>query len=370
MKIGLVMNMANNQWLIAKSLRRAGVDVELIINAKDFGMGLPHWEEAEMRGVDPYTTDIEELSKHYTLPEWVKVWNPKDLHVVPQDVIDLLYLAKRYDLLQLSPPSVVYLQFMRKKFIVHEAGWIRNFTFLDGAAEKLARRGYKKAECVVMTNPDCYKLLEKIAYRREVFIPFVVETDRYKPIASEREEDVLTFFHPTRHVWKVKGNDVLLRAFAMFVGQGYKARLVMVDWGTLEDTEQSRNLVKSLHIEENVQWLGPVSKPALIQLYNRSDAVFDQFLLGSYGTTAPEAMSCGKPVVMYLDEYWNRKCYGEVAPVLNARTVDQILDAMVKLTDSSLRRKVGEQSREYVIQHHAAEMVAKKYIALYKEVIG
>jgi len=370
MKIGLVMNMANNQWMIAKALRCAGVDAELIINAKDFGMGLPHWEEAEIGDVDPYVTDITELSRYYTLPEWVRVWNPRDLQVTPQNVVDLLYLVKRYDLLQLSPPSVVYLQFMRKKFIVHEAGWIRNFTFLDGAAEKLARRGYKKAECVVMTNPDCYSLLAKIEYRKEVFIPFIVETDRYKPIPIDRQDGTLTFFHPTRHVWGVKGNDRLLRAFAKFIAQGYKARLVMIDWGTLEDADQSRDLVKALDIDRYVEWLSPASKPRLIQFYNQSDAVFDQFILGSYGTTAPEAMACGRPVVMYLDEYWNKKCYGQVAPVLNVQTVDEILGAMVALTDRDLRRKLGEQARNYVVERHSPEIVARKYVELYEEVLG
>ena len=369
MKIGLVLNMANNQWLIAKALRRDGLKADLIINARDFGMGLPHWEEADVSGVDPYTIDINEISKFYAVPEWVKVWNPGDLQVTAQNVIDLLYMAKEYDLLQLSPPSVIYLQFMRKKFIVHESGWIRKFPFLDGAAEKLARRGYSKAECVVMTNPDCYGLLKRIRYRREVFIPFIVETDRYKPTPLKREDDTLTFFHPTRHVWNVKGNDRLLRAFAKFIDQGYKAKLLMVDWGTLEDAQQSRDLVKALHIEESVEWLSPASKPRLIQLYNSSDAIFDQFLLGSYGTTAPEAMSCGKPVAMYLEERWNRKCYGEVAPVLNVRTVDEVFDAMVMLRDPGVRRKFGDAGRRYVTDHHSAEIVARQYIQLYEEVL-
>ena len=370
MKIGLVMNTANNQWLIAKSLRQAGVEADLIINAKDFGMALPHWEEADISGLDPYVIDIEEISKYYALPNWVKLWNPKDLHVSPQDVVDLLYMTKEYDLLQLSPPSVIYLQFMRKKFIVHEAGWIRKFSFLDGAAEKLARRGYSKAECVVMTNPDCYNLLRKISYRKETFIPFIVETERYRPTPVERQDDGLVFLHPTRHVWDVKGNQKLISAFGKFIGRGYKAKLLMMDWGTLEDTEKSRSLVRELQVVGNVEWFMPVSKPGLINLYNRSDAVFDQFVLGSYGTTAPEAMACARPVVMYLEQHWNNKCYGEVAPVLNARTVDEILDAMVALTDASLRRKLGEKGRRYVIAHHNPEIVAKQYVQLYREVLG
>ena len=368
MKIGLILNMANNQWLIAKALRRLGVDAELVLSAKDFGMAFPHWEEADIPGMDPYEIDVAELSRYYSLPDWVRLWNPRDLHVRPENVIDLLYMAKEYDLLQLSAPSVIYLQFMGKKFIVHEAGWIRNFAFRDGAAEKLARRGYDKAQCVVMTNPDCYALLEKIKYRKAVFIPFVVETERYRPMQVDRDS-VLTFLHPTRHLWNGKGNDRLLRAFSKFIHQGYDARLVMMNWGTSEDINQSRRLVQELQIDRNVEWLDPVSKPRLIQLYNRSDAVFDQFMVGSYGTTAIEAMACARPVVMYLEKYWNTKCYGEVAPVLNAQTADEIFGAMVALTDERYRQKVGLDARNYVIKHHGPEVIAKKYMQLYREVL-
>ncbi len=369
-KIGLIMNMANNQWMITKALRRTGVEADLVISARDFGMGLPHWEEAGFVDIDPYAVDMDELSKHFALPRWVKVWNPRDLHVSPQDVLDLLYMAKTYDILQLSAPSVVYLQFMGKPFIVHEAGWIRKFPFLNGAAEKLARRGYSRAECVVMTNPDCYAILAKIKHRRERFIPFIVETERYKPDPQASAHDILVFFHPARHVWDVKGNDRLLRAFGEFIEHGYKAKLVMVDWGTLEDTELSKELVRRLGIEKHVEWLSPLSKPRLIEFYNRSDAVFDQFILGSYGTTAPEAMSCEKPVVMYLDRYWNEKYYGEIAPVLNVSAADEIFNAMVALTDSGLRRNCGEAGRRYVIEHHSPESVVEKYVQLYEEVLG
>lgn len=370
MKVGLVLNMANNQWLIAKALRRAGIEADLIISSRDFGMSFPHWEEAEISGVDPYTARIQDLSKYYTLPGWVKVWDPSDLHISPQNVIDLLNMVKQYELLQLSVPSVIYLQFLGKKFIVHEAGWLRNFPYLDGAAEKLARRGYSKAECVVMTNADCYPHLNKIRYRRQVFIPFVIDIERYRPLEQPRQDDTLTFFHPTRHVWNVKGNQRLLYAFAKFLENGYQARLVMMDWGTLEDAQLSKELVERLGIESHVRWLSPVSKPRLIQLYNSSDAVFDQFVLGCYGTTAPEAMACGKPVVMRLERSCNEECYGEFPPILNAESVDEIHEAMIALTDPNLRRKRGEAGRRYVIEHHSPDKVANQYAALYREVLG
>jgi len=369
-KVGLVFNMANNQYLIAKALRKIGVDAELIINAKDFGMGLPHWEEADLDGIDPYVANATALDHLYKLPKWIRTWNPGSLHVNPLRIIDLMQMSREYDLLQMSPPCVVYLQFVGRPFIVHESGWIRHFPYLNSATEKLARRGYAYAECVVMTNPDCYSILPQVKHRKSIFIPFIVELDRYKPMPKTKTSDSLQFFNPSRQQWEVKGTDRLLHAFAQFIKKGYDAELTMVDWGTEEGVHASKTLVSELKIRKQVKWIAPVSKPRLIKLYNDSDVVFDQYLLGSYGTTTPEALACGKPVVMYLNPYWNTKCYGEVAPVVNARTVDEIFDAMCLLADPSVRQHYGQLGREYVAVHHSPENIAKQYQRLYEEVLA
>ena len=354
--------------MIAKSLRRHGVDVELVINGNDFGMAFPQWEEAKIEGLDPYTATISALAKSYPLPEWVKVWGSAGLHIDPLRMVDLMRMSREYDLLQFSPPSVVYLQFLGKPFIVHESGWIRHFPYLNGATEKLARRGYARAECVVMTNPDCYRILAHVKHRGSEFIPFIVEPDRYKPI-SVPKNDRLIFFHPARHTWDIKGNDIALRGFAGFIKKDYDAKLILVDWGTTEDSKRSKQLIKALGIEQHVKWIQPLSKPDLIRMYNQADAVLDQFVLGSYGTLCPESLACACPVIMYLNEYWNNYAYGETAPVLNSRTPEQVTDAMVMLTDPVARRKYGEAGRKYVLRHHDPDTIAKQYMTLYQEIL-
>lgn len=368
MKIGLFFNMANNQYLITKALRSIGVDATLIINAKDFGMSFPHWEEAVVKGVDPYHADAMQLAAFHSLPRWIKTWYSPS-QVDPIGISQLMRMARDYDLIQLAPPCVVYLQFVGKPFIVHESGWIRNFPYLDGLAEKLARRGYVYAQYVVMTNPDCYSILQKIRHRASIFIPFVVDSERYKPKGIRNTTGTLRFFNPSRQQWEVKGTDRLLRAFGSFIKKGYKAELTLVDWGTIEGVSASKTLISKLGITKQVKWIAPVSKPILIELYASSDAVFDQYLLGSYGTSAPEALACETPVVMYLDSYWNRECYGEVAPVLNARTDEEILEAMCALTDSTTRVDYGRKGREYVIRHHSPNIIAHQYLDLYRRIL-
>ncbi len=217
-----------------------------------------------------------------------------------------------------------------------------------------------------MTNPDTYTLLSGLEYKREVFIPFVIDVEKFKPLEIDKQEELL-FFHPTRQVWDVKGNNRLIQAFARFIKDGNKARLRMVDWGFEEDVTSSHELVRTLRLEPCVEWVAPYSKPSLIKAYSECDAVFDQFLLGSGGTICYEAMACEAPVVIYLNQ-WNKKCFGEMPPVVNARTVDEIYEAMKLLTDQNTRRKIGEREKRFISKHNHPDVVANKLIKLYKEV--
>ena len=257
---------------------------------------------------------------------------------------------------------------MNKPKIIHESGWIRKIIHANTATEKIGRRSYTQAKAVVWTNPDTYPLLKHLNIKRLEFIPFVVNPDQYKPLKMEKNEDLL-FFHPARQVWDVKGNDRLLKAFSKFIHAGYKARLRIIDWGFEEDVRLAKTLVSQEGIEEYVEWHSPYSKPALVRAYNECDAVFDQYILGSGGTTCYEAMSCETPVVIHLNE-WNTKCFGEMPPIMEASTVDEIYNAMIDLTDPKLRRKIGVSERQFTMKHNHPHIIADKLISLYKEVLN
>lgn len=385
MKICHVLNMANNGYHIVKALRERGIDADLIIRSTDFGMALPIWEEKEIEE-DPYKIPFYALLEKYGLPEYVKVWHEPERHNTPPNVKhrwlrilgkylnsyqltvpDLHNIAKEYDLLHLHAPSPLLLHFMNKPKIIHESGWIRKIVRSNTTAEKIGRRSYEQADAVVWTNPDTFPLLAHLKIKRLEFIPFIVNPDQYKPVKTTKTEDLL-FFHPARQVWDVKGNDRLLKAFSKFIQAGYKAKLQIIDWGFEEDVNLAKKLVSEEGLEDYVDWKPPYSKPALVRVYSECDAVFDQYLLGSGGTTCYEAMSCETPVVIHLNQ-WNRKCFGEMPPIMEASTVDEIFNAMVDLTDPKLRRRIGKAERKFTLNHNHPGIIAGKLGKLYQEVL-
>jgi len=383
MKIAHVLNMANNGYHMVKALRRNGVNADLIISSSDFGMALPIWEENEIEE-DPYKVPFHKLIEKYELPPFVKVWSepaftrpgeaptrtPKWLKILgkyPLTVPDLYNISKKYDLLHLHPPSSIFLYHLNKPKIIHESGWIRKIMTINGATERMGRRSYEQAEVVVWTNPDTYPLLEPLDIKCLEFVPFIIDPDRYKPMKTEKKEELL-FFHPARQVWDVKGNDRLLKAFAKFIHSGYNAKLRLIDWGFEEDVQLAKALISKENIDKYIEWKPPYSKPALIRAYNESTAVFDQFILGSGGTTCFESMSCEAPLVIYLN-HWNEKCFGEMPPSINASTVEEIYNAMVDLTDPKLQRKIGAAGRNFTLKHNHPDRIAKQLMKIYEEVL-
>ncbi len=370
LRIAHVFNMANNGYQIVKALRKyTDIEADLIVDGRDFGMAFPIWEDHRI-AFDPYKPDSRALEE-YSMPDWVKVYHREACRLPINQMANLFSMVKEYDLLHLHPFSPIPMQFQRRPFVIHEAGWLRTLSRDNTTTGKLARRAYQNADCIVMTNPDLYGVLRYLKHKRDLFIPFLIDMDQYCRDSSDDTSDELVFFSPSRHQWDIKGNDRLLRGFARFLKKRkLKAKLILVEWGSPEHVEKSKQLIEQLRIEREIVWQKPMSKPLLIETYNKADAVFDQFVIGGYGTTAPEAMACERPVVIFFRPFWNMKCYGEIAPVLNASNDEEICRRMIELEDPQTRIKYGKAGREYVLRHHDPRKLAGQYLKLYQELLA
>jgi glycosyltransferase involved in cell wall biosynthesis len=135
----------------------------------------------------------------------------------------------------------------------------------------------------------------------------------------------------------------------------------MVAWSI--DEAKSKKLVNDLGISNNVIWINPVPKNQLIQYYNIADIVLDQFVLGSWGTSTPEAMCCGKPVLIFYKKEYILRAFGEEPPILNSFNEDEILSNLLKLAENKdFRNELGKKSRDWIIKTHSPSVVAKIHL--------
>jgi glycosyltransferase involved in cell wall biosynthesis len=237
-------------------------------------------------------------------------------------------------------------------------------------ASHLLRQSFASAEFLLVSNPHTLGHSRRLGLANGVHVPYPMDDSRYSPGPGLARADwqskvggevfVLT---SARIDAQVKGFDAsLLAALAQATNIAPGVRFVFLAWG--ESVVEFKDQVREYGLSDSVLLLPPVGKQRLIDYYRSCDIVLDQLVYGYFGASALEAMSVGKPVVMRLRQEQYRALYdGDVAPVVNVHGKDQIVAALLKLTDSEpLRRTIGDTSRAWVLKHHGAAVAGRKMV--------
>jgi glycosyltransferase involved in cell wall biosynthesis len=123
------------------------------------------------------------------------------------------------------------------------------------------------------------------------------------------------------------------------------------------DREPAQALARELGITDRVRFLpNAFSKRRLLRHYRAADVVLDQFAIGSYGSSALEAMSTARPLFIHLDASRFARVFG-TPPVVNTRTPDEIERQLTALaSDPAARTRIGAEQRAWVIAHQGAQL--------------
>jgi len=425
-----VGNVANNAYLNAKFLRRAGVEADALCDEWHM-ISQPEWEDApiDWNGGDPEAPLMERAAAAgWHRPEWVlspSRWDPTNSHEfwlgtrlellrdapwllrryaslrraapgVPLHLTDVLRagawldhherlfgkagpLFESYDVVQAyGIHPILLLLTGQRPFVAFEHGTMRELPFKDDWYGRLLSMAYRNAGKVVITNPDVVAAAHRLGLGPDdyVFIPHPVDETKYRPGPSELGRQLeaegwdFVAISPSRHDWAIKGSDRMLRAFAELVLHDRPNALLMLnDWGL--EVGRSRSLIAELGIERNVRWLEPLPKLRLIDAYRAADVVLDQFLIGTFGAVAPEAMACGTPVLMAFEPGLHEWCFPELPPIVDVRTPEQIYRELRRLArDQAARAELGAAGRDWVERHHGWQLVVDRLLAAYEEVTG
>jgi len=370
MRVVHFFNLANDAYMIVKGLRRLGAEADVVVMKYGAATQYPHWEEVDTTSVPfrPNMTDedFEHFMELWTPPPWVRFLDIGSRMGILRDVAArtrIVSMMREYDLVVAHQPSSIYAMMSGVPYIPFDAGFIR---YIVGTSlkQRLALRSYRLAPFVMYTNPDTYRIFGSISLQNKAcFCPFAIDTDKYSP-GTGAPSDIPTFiFSPSRQIWREKGNDAIIKAFDIYQKKfNSEAEIHLCKWG--EDLMLSIDLLQKLGTK-NVVWHETMTQPQLVSMYRKCDVVLDQFVLGSYGTTAPEAMSCGRPVMMFLNEELNTMAFGEMPPVVNAKSPDEIVKALSSVGKKELL-ELGQRSRSWVLRKHSLEAVAKVNLNAYQ----
>lgn len=345
-------NIANMGYFIAKSLRKEGVSMDLLMEARP------------MPEQDPLTYDPSLQNKY---PDWVVFYDKKKSYW--KQILRIMK-DRKYDLIHAHYDLAIFGHLSMRKLVSHVVGNdLRELAFAKSIRGLLMRNAYKNSKAVLFQTPSEPPLLEKLGIDSGIFVPFPTDVSFYSPTpVAEREfKEEFVIFHPTNLYWE-KGNEILVRGFAEFVRTNPDSLLVIVDRGV--DSAKIHGIVRSLGIEGKTRFIkGPLNSTDLRRYYNMADLIADQFIVPDIGSIGREALCLEKPLLSHFDSDGYAKLYGEPPPVADAYDPPGVARQLEFLKDGGVRKEIGNKGRQWMLRHHSQQVVAKRIKAIYEGVL-
>jgi len=228
----------------------------------------------------------------------------------------------------------------------------------------ITRYGMRGAICTVFP-PHQNELMKKIGYKNKGFLPHTLDSIFFsldkddKVSAQEKIRKELQceriFISTTRHLWKerkmarfLKGNDVLIRAYKMYLDKtnDKKSTLILVEKGN--DLEHSKKLTVELGVSNYITWIEHQPRKSLVEYYLAADACFDQFQTPILAYCAIEPLACWTPTASYIGD---NSPYHEKTPIFNTKDYLDLSDFMVNVVDDGYQKKHGMIARDWVYKN-------------------
>jgi glycosyltransferase involved in cell wall biosynthesis len=160
-----------------------------------------------------------------------------------------------------------------------------------------------------------------------------------------------------------KNQRLLVEAMADVVEETPEARLVLVGWGDLE--ADLRRTAEREGISDHVTVTGRV--PSVPEYYAMADVFVLPSLTEGLSVVLLESMSAGLPVIgTDVAGTGEAVVDGETGLVVEPDSKSALVDAMCRLSDRDLRRKMGFKGRKRVEETFSIERTAELYADVYR----
>lgn len=171
-------------------------------------------------------------------------------------------------------------------------------------------------------------------------------------------------------IHRIKGIDILVRAFANIIKKLDDVRLVVgPDDGYLRELKV---LIKALKIEDKVLITGPLYGKSKLEVY----VDVEVYVLPSRYETFPmsvlEAYGCGKPVIASnVGGVRELVLNGQTGILFKAGNIKQLAESILCLLNEEYKAvKMGKNGRRFVEESFQIERIVNKLEKVYEEIVG
>jgi len=167
-----------------------------------------------------------------------------------------------------------------------------------------------------------------------------------------------------------KGVEVLIDAASMLASGGQRFRLIVAGPGEEKYAAQLRERCKQGGIEDRCEFVGMISGSLKVSLYERASVFALPTQQENFGLVLTEAMAARTPVITTKGV--------DIWPVIEASgggfIVDRTPEAFARaikhvLDDLEAGERMGQAGRDWVFAHLGCEVLAARFIEIYREAI-
>lgn len=249
-----------------------------------------------------------------------------------------------------SCPKIAVLYHIHKEIFFRELpfyiAWLPYF--LETVAMPIL---YRKTKFITISDSSRTEMV-RYGFREDnirVIYPGV-DSEKYRPTTSSYRPSTFNIVFLGR-LKKYKGIDVLVKAMKLVVKEIPEVRLIVVGRG--DRGEELKNLVRTLHLENNIEFYGFVSENKKIEILQMANVAICPSFKEGWGITVIEANACGVPVIAsdvsgLRDSVVNRKT-GFLTPYGDSEGIAKkiiLLSKNRKLSDE-LSKNAIEWSRRF-----------------------
>ncbi len=253
-------------------------------------------------------------------------------------------------------PQINFLVTIQEGKVLTDQSWLtRFFRYLI----------FKKADAItVISNYLAHYAKSQNSKIPISIIPNGVDLNKFKPNSDHASSKMII---TSSRLVKKNGIGDLIEAMAIVRNEILDARLVIIGSGPLEKSLKLK--MKSLNLENNVEFLGEISNESLPKYLSQADVFARPSLSEGLGVSFLEAMASGLPIIGTsvggIPDFLKD---GETGLFCNVADPEDLANKIVRLLrDKQLRDKIVSNAKSLVAREYDWNIIAEKFEKIYNE---
>lgn len=263
--------------------------------------------------------------------------------------ISASYIAKKYNI----------------PLVITEHSSINRGKYVRESYYKRIVDSYKSADAIIAVGNGLKNEIEELTNRRDIkVIGNLVDLSLFDIRDIKDNKDEFIFFS-LAFLEGEKGFDTLIKSFSRKF-KNKKARLIIGGDGS--QREWLEDIAKSENIENQVTFVGALSREEVSKYMNKCDAFVLASRYETFGVVYIEALASGKPVIGTFNGGAEGIINENVGILTEIDNVDKLSDAM-EYIEKNYKKYNKESLRKYCTQKFSSNVIINKIINVYKEVM-